>query len=274
MKRFFTFAVVSLFAGLAGADDGNKREMIAMGVAAYVKAQSLTEHDARIATFANAERFFEEAARSGNANADLYANVGIAALQAERIGPAVLAFRRALAMDPDHSRSQRNLTHARNLLPAWVPKDKNGGVLDTFFLWHRTLSTNERATAGAVCFLVAALAFSIAIRWVSRLARGAGIVFSVTWLGLITSVALESYAEQGRHAVIIAEETVARASDSVNAPARFSEPLPGGTEMEVVERRARWARIRLANGREAWINGQSLKLVSELTHRPARSRLE
>ena len=34
---------------------------------------------------------------------------------------------------------------------------------------------------------------------------------------------------------------------------RFSEPLPEGTELEIVESRAEWARVRLADNREAWV---------------------
>ena len=101
-----------------------------------------------------------QAAQEGGANADLYANAGTAALQAERLGPAVLAFRRALALDPDHTTSQRNLAHARTLLPAWVPKVGSDSVFDTFFFWHRSLSTFERSAAAAVCFLLAALAIA------------------------------------------------------------------------------------------------------------------
>jgi len=274
MKRIFACAIISIITGLPGIVNGVRVDLIDEGITAYAKAQSITDRDARIAAFSRAERFFEQAARSGNASAALYANTGIAALQAERIGPAVLAFRRALAIDPDHTRSQRNLTHARSLLPTWVPKSGAEGVLDTFFLWHRILSASERAAAGAVCFLLATLAFAVAIRWPNRLARGAGMVFAATWLGLIASLALESYADQGDHAVITVDETVARASDSANAPARFSEPLPGGTEVVVTERRTPWARIRFANGREAWVNGQSLTLVSDLTRLSVKSKLE
>ena len=62
---------------------------------------------------------------------------------------------------------------------------------------------------------------------------------------------------------MMAEETLARASDSSNAPARFTEPLPGGTEVEVIEIRDRWVRIRLANDREAWVSRGSLTMVEK-----------
>ena len=79
---------------------------------------------------------------------------------------------------------------------------------------------------------------------------------------MIASIAVEAGAGQGREGVVIVE-SVARASDSPNAPARFSEPLPAGAEVEVMETRERYRRIRLGNDREAWINRGSVALVSE-----------
>jgi hypothetical protein len=142
-----------------------------------------------------------------------------------------------------------------------VPRSGDESVLDTFFFWHRSLSTAERTGAGAVCFLLAAIALAVGIRWSSRLARGVSIVLAAAWLGLTASLIVAAGGNLPNQAVITAEETFARASDSANAPARFADPLPGGTEIEVVEERDRWARIRLANDLEAWVSRQSLEVV-------------
>lgn len=263
MRPFVALSFAALIAAGTAAGQDNASSLIQHGLEVYANAQSLAEHDARAAAFAHAERLFGQAARRGGGNADLYANAGTAALQAERLGPAVLAFRRALSFDPDHARSRRNLAHARSLLPAWVPKRSGDSLLDSFFFWHRSLSTYERAGAGAICFVLAALGFAVATSRRSRLARGLALLPALAWAGLITSLAVEARAGGEREAVITAEETPARASDSVNAPMRFSEPLPGGTEVQVIEARDRWVRIRLANGRDAWVSSQSLERVQE-----------
>ena len=252
-------AVVAAIACASG--DDAKTRLIEQAIEAYAAAQATTDRDARIAAFERAERLFDESARQGSANADVYANAGTAALQAERLGPAVLAFRRALAIDPDHARARRNLAHARILLPAWVPKRGSDSVLDTFFFWHRSLSTAERTGAAAVCFVLAALAIALAIGCRSRLARSLALLPAAAWVGLVASLAVEARGDAARHAVITADETLARASDSANAPARFADPLPGGTEVEMLDVRARWARIRLANDREAWVSRESVALV-------------
>ena len=258
---FLFFIAFGVSVASAQTDEGERAKLINQGLDAYSEAQSVTDRNARVAAFTRAEQLFTQAAGDHGANADLYANAGTAALQAERLGPAVLAFRRALELDPDHGRATRNLAHARSLLPDWLPKPHSESVLDTFFFWHRSLSTVERIGAGAVCFLLAALGFAVAIRWHSRLARSLALLPAFAWLGLSISLAMEAGSNQWQDAVITAEETVARAADSANAPARFPDPLPGGTEVKVLEARERWARIRLANEREAWVNRQSLEMI-------------
>ena len=91
----------------------------------------------------------------GMESADLYANWGTSALQAEHLGVAVLAFRQALRLDPDHARALQNLNHARTLLPSWVPHPSHAGLWDSFFFWHRSLSVVEREVIAALAFLLA-----------------------------------------------------------------------------------------------------------------------
>jgi len=61
--------------------------------------------------------------------------------------------------------------------------------------------------------------------------------------------------------VVVAPETVARAADSPIAPSAFPEPLPGGVELRILETRSPWLRVRLANGRDAWVAESSVARV-------------
>jgi hypothetical protein len=54
---------------------------------------------------------------------------------------------------------------------------------------------------------------------------------------------------------------VARAADSALAPSTLPAPLPGGVEVRILERRSPWIRIRLANGRAAWVAESALMPV-------------
>jgi SH3-like domain-containing protein len=75
-------------------------------------------------------------------------------------------------------------------------------------------------------------------------------------------VAIDAVRSDSRAAVLTASEAVARSADSALSPAAFPEPLPGGTEVEITESRAPWLRIRLANGRGAWLPESSVTPVA------------
>jgi len=230
------------------------------GIAAYQAAQEIGDRDQRLAAFARAERLLRAAAEQGAADADLWANVGTAALQAEHLGQAVVAYRRALVLDPDHRRARQNIEHARTLLPPWVPRPEGEGLLDSFFEWHRAMAAGERAGAAAIAFALAAMLLGAGIARRSAMLRMFSLMPAVAWALLLASLVIGSADENGG-AVIVGDDTVARAADSRNAPARFAEALPAGTEVRVAENRGEWSRIVLADGRDAWVPSSSVERI-------------
>ncbi len=232
-------------------------------IASYRAALDTSERDSRLEGFRKAERLFARTAESGASNPELYTNLGNAALQAEHLGTAVLAYRRALALDPDHPRAVQNLEYVRTLLPEWVPKPETGGLLDSFFFWHKTLAGSDRALGAAIAFAIGALLLAAAIRFGQSALRTAAILPALVWAALIVSVAVDVGGTRLDDAVVIADETVARAADSALAPSTLPAPLPGGVEVRILERRSPWIRIRLANGRDAWVAESALMTVAE-----------
>ena len=178
-------------------------------------------------------------------NADLYVNLGNAALGAERLGPAVLAYRRALALDPNHHRAEQNLEHARTLLPDWVPRPERGGLLTTFFAWVGRLSTNELQTLAVLTFFVAVALVACAIRWRQPTFRNLAVIPGIVWLMLLSVSLSRSFGRADDAAVVIVPETIARSADSAGAPARLPQPLPSGTEVRVVENGLQTAQVSL-----------------------------
>lgn len=237
------------------------QDTLQQALAAYAKAQDAVDRDQRSQGFQMAERLFKRLVDEVEENPDLYANLGTVALQAEHLGPAILAFRRALRLDPDHPRALQNVQHARTLLPAWVPRPSHEGIFDTFFFWHHALSPTERSATAALAFLLAALGVAVAIRWKSTLARNLSFLPALVWLSVVASLLIQSESPASRQGVIIADETIARAADSNNAPSRFAQALPAGTEVEVLEKRQNWVKIVLANGRNAWVRDSTLGMV-------------
>jgi len=241
-------------------------------IASYRAALDTSERDSRLEGFRKAERLFSRTADGGASNPELYTNLGNAALQAEHLGAAVLAYRRALAIDPDHPRAVQNLEYVRTLLPEWVPKPEAGGLLDSFFFWHKTLARSDRALGAAIAFAIGALLLAAAIRFGQSALRTAAILPALVWGALIASVAVDVGGARLDDAVVIADETVARAADSALAPSTLPAPLPGGVEVRILERRSPWIRIRLANGRDAWVAESALMTVADPHGDPGSNR--
>jgi tetratricopeptide (TPR) repeat protein len=243
---------------VAGAP-ASKGSTLEQALAAYAAAQATSAAADRPAAFARAERLFSAAAASGGASAELWTNVGTAALQAEHLGSAVLAYRRALALDPDHRHARQNLEHARTLLPAWVPRPEGGGFLDSLVAWQHAMSPAEKRGAAALAFLAGAAMLGAALAGGSTALRVFSVVPMLVWALLLVS---DAAGAADRSGVIAPAETVARAADSRNAPARFAEALPAGTEVTIAEVRGEWTRVVLADGRDAWVGSASVEPVS------------
>ena len=250
---------------LARAADAQARsldETFALGVEAYTQGLNTEHRDPRLEQFRRAQRLFESLAEQGVRTPDLFTNLGNAALQAEDLGAAVLAYRRALALDADAARALQNLEHARSLLPAWVPRPEPAGMFDSLFAWHRTIPALLRERIAAACFAVMALLVAASIRFGQSGLRNAAILPGLAWLAVIGAGALDRGGESGEGAVVTSAEAVARVADSPLAPSAFPQPLPAGAEVRVLETRAPWLQVRLANGRDAWVKASSLTRVA------------
>lgn len=257
LRAALTIALL-LWPMLARAQESDER--LTRAVEAYAKGLDESDRDLRLESFRRAERGFASVAEDVD-NADLFTNQGNAALLGERLGTAVLAYRRALGVDPDHRVARQNLEHARTLLPSWVPHPEPASVLDTFFSWHRSLSVGERASYAAWMFALAAALFAAAIFWRRPGLRNLGWIPALLWLAIVVSLAFDRFSSRPDEAVITAPEAIARAADSINAPTRFSRPLPAGVEVQVLETRPGWTRVGFADGRDAWLAASAVSRV-------------
>ena len=88
------------------------------------------------------------------------------------------------------------------------------------------------------------------------------VIPALLWIAAAGSLLLEADSGSDPPAVIVVDDTVARASDSINAARRFSSALPAGTEIVVLEERPLFSHIRLANDRDGWIPRSSYESVS------------
>lgn len=234
---------------------------LAQALSEYARALEESDRDARLAQFARAEYGFATVVAAGAWNASLLTNLGNAALQAEHVGQAVLAYQRALRLDPDSATARQNLAHIRSLLPAWVPRPSASEGLEALFFYRRVPAT-VRAHFAAGSFVFAALCLAISVRRREGAWRGLAIVGAFSWTLLLASIFFDGGSELASAAVVTTDETLARSADSRLAALALPEPLPAGAEVEILEDRAEWTRIRLHNGRDVWVLGSSVTRVA------------
>lgn len=263
-SRVRSLAIVFVFlasTGLAHALDREARLVQASD--AYSTALAEPDRDARLADFARAQGGFASLVEDGVATAPLFVNLGNAALQAQDLGTAVLAYHRALRLDPDDRTARQNLEYVRGRLPSWVPRPDDAEGFRGFFD-DRLLPRAWRVRGAAIAFVLAALSVVLSVRERPGAWRGAAIFCFVVWAVLLASTFAGGPSKRPL-AVLVAAETEARSADSALAPTALPEPLPAGVEVDLLEVRQGWARIRLANGRDVWVRRTSVARVDGFT---------
>ena len=179
-------------------------------------------------------------------------NLGNAALQAERLGPAIAAYRRALALAPQHAPARQNLDYARSLLPDWARHEETSRLIDSLFFWRAMIPRGQLLVLGACCFLAAALLFAAGYARRQPLLRNLATVPLLVWAVLSLSMLVGRDEAMDRNVVVVTETTVYTA-DSENSAPRLAKSLPSGAELSLLKQREQWSEIRLPDGRTGWV---------------------
>lgn len=246
------------------------KQQLEQAVQAYDEGFAAVEREQRLRHFRRAELLFRQVAEDSTIeNASLQVNLGNAALGAQRIGPAIVAFQRALAIEPGNRQARQNLEHARTLLPDWVPRPDATpaglGSLAEIVLGLGGTSedvVDRFLLVASLLFLCAAGTFALALRSDRKSLRNLSGLLAIAWVVAQGIAVWKTNQAAPELAVVVLPETIARAADSINSPARLPEPLPSGAEVQVMEDRSDWLRVRLFDGRDAWVPAPSLERVT------------
>lgn len=255
-----TFAELA-FGTVSLADEAS----ISQALTEYVAAMDVGERDQRLQAFARAEQLFRQAidqqvSTHGVANTELLVNFGNAALQAEHLGPAIVAYRRALIGQPSHQQARQNLQFARSLIPETVRVDQATQLVDTLFFWNSLISRSQLNLLGAVCFLLTALLMTLGFAFGSAWLRLFGAGLGLAWCVMLVSIGWDR-ADPSSEAVVVVDEAYLYSADSENSSLRLADPLPNGTELRILERRDRWLEIEVT-GRTGWINASQVETIT------------
>ena len=224
----------------------------------YRDAMAEPDRLRRIRLFTSAEGTLRLLA-AGNADApELQVDWGNAALGAQDVGRAVLAYRRALTVAPDNDRALANLEWLRDRLPAWLPRPAAAGALDSLLFWRDRLTAVQLHVIGGIAFAGALLLLAPwrgRPRWLIILA----VPGVAVWLTATGSALLAG--DTSRQAVVLVDGVTLRSADSAGAPPTFANPLPAATELTVVEPRDAWVRVMLADGTRGWLATSAVERI-------------
>lgn len=241
-----------------------------------------TDRPAAEAKFREAAGAWRQVARSGNIhNAELQNNIANASIFAGDLPGAIVAYRRALAIDPSNSRAQAGLAAARKsagtealVLGAPVNKDVNaGGFRGAMTVVGASLGRiAQRAETFASAKTMLAIAagcyvgfFAAVIVRVIGWKRIHGAILAallVSATAIIVPLALhEANTLHRDEAVVLNASEIARNGPAEMYDPVFKEPLRAGLEVHIDEVRGEWVKIRLRDGRSAWVRADSLELI-------------
>ena len=248
----------------AAADDFTP--MVQLAITTYRAALDEPERNARLDRFSKAAQLFRQAAQLQVTESDqlpsasLWTNAGNASLQAEDLGHAILAYRRALEIDPANSVAQTNLRIARQQLPQHLQPQRDTSIWSTLFFWNEIFA-GRAATWAACCFAIAAIFWAISIRFNKPLARNLAVVPLTLWGALLLSAFVSAQRDKSAGAVLIEGDVTARTADSKNAPPQFSSPLVAGVEVSIIQNRLDWVQAMLPSGDKTWLPASSVELI-------------
>lgn len=227
--------------------------------ALYSDALEETDHQRRVRRFAAAEKAFRPLAAAHPAAAHLQVDWGNAALGARDTGRSVLAYLRALRVMPQDDRALANLAWVRGRMPAWVPRPMTSGAWESLLFWRGRLTTAQLHLAGATAFAIGVLVLAGWLLTGRSVLRVLALPVLAVWA--VAAASAWSVRPPAGEAVVIVDEATLRSADSAGAAPAFGQPLPGGTEVVVVETRTPWVRVILADGSSGWLAAGAVEPV-------------
>ncbi len=220
------------------------------------------------ANTAYAEGRYEEAAityealLAENQSATLYYNLGNARFKQGELAQAILAYERALRLDPHHKDAQYNLTFAQSRIVDNI--QKSDFVLATWFKNFRN-SLSERSWFTTSVSLFILMLIGVMLFLLGRTVWLRKTAFHVAWIALLFSILAGCNAaslhkrDTLRNEAIITQGTVnAKSSPDRSGTDLFT--LHEGTKVTIHDVIGEWCNIRVGKN-EGWIKQQNMERI-------------
>jgi tetratricopeptide (TPR) repeat protein len=257
-------------AGVAPAGAGEQAPqrlvtLLEQGQALFSQAANSEQPEEARALYKRAlDRFLAVLQEGGVRNSRLLYNIGNTYFLLGDLGRAVLYLRRAELLDPADRNLQHNLEFVRSQRADSLAPNQVSAAARTALFWHYLLPLPLKMYLFAAFFAAACLLGAWVLLSGPGRRRGVWLPAAAGALAVLLLTSLlagEARRRTLRDGVILAEEVVARKGDGTAYQSSFVDPLHAGTEFRLLEVRAGWYRIRLSDGRTAWIPASAAQLV-------------
>ena len=190
--------------------------------------------------YAGAADSYQKILGAGFRNSRVYYNLGNARFKQNQIGRAILAYERAIKLDPTDAEARENLRFANRRIRDQIPPDDEGYLLGSMTL-----------AAGWI--------LGRARRWGPPVGITAGVVLGLAlltggWMGL---QARERYAAD--QAIVLSEK--AEVLSGPGAENTLLASVHEGTKVRIHNRRQAWVQVTLPDGRAGWMQGGTLGVI-------------
>jgi tetratricopeptide (TPR) repeat protein len=218
----------------------------------FQDAQQAFDGAVSAADFLRSAALYQEILDSGFVSGAVLYNQGNAYMRAGERGRAIAAYRQSERFRPRDPYLRANLRYALGGAGAVQPRNS---VLDYILFWQEWISYTETfyllfiaAVVTLGSGLVPLLAPKLpAFKWLA-------LVSLVVTIVLAGSAAYNWYRfEYVEHGVLVRDDVIARKGNADSYATAFQNPLPEGTEFQVVEHRGDWLLIRLRGSQEGWV---------------------
>lgn len=211
-----------------------------------------------------ATKAYEQLVARGYGSAKLFYNLANSYFKQERIGRAILFYRRALRLDPGNADARYNLTVAEART-----KDRIERVPEFFLTeWFRSIRRTMSATAWSVlslamlaCGLAAVLLYLLAQRLSLRKAGFYGTLAAAVLFVLTTGFAAGERRDQLDRSEAVVMATSAAVSSAPDKSATDLFILHEGTTVQIVGRLDKWCEVTIADGKKGWIENSKIETI-------------
>ncbi len=207
----------------------------------------------------SAAYYYEKIAAAKSQNAELYYNLGNAYYRLNDIGNAILNYKRALKIKPGYAYAQDNLLLAQSRM-----KPQPASSKDIFFIrWWHSLTRPAFSQVWAIAALVLFLGLTSVSFW-ARWRKTYGykhrsIMFSggVLFLFLLWTAFVSAGKRVTQNEAVLLSDTVFKA----DLKSTKTDLLPEGTIVTCHEEKGEWLSVKLADGREGWVQIASVEKI-------------